>query len=92
MRNDELRKNLCDSGFSSTILCTNPSYDKSIVGITDNGRIIYSYERMVKEFAEDNECTETEAMEFIDYNTVRALPYAGENAPIIMYNVEGVSL
>lgn len=28
------------------------------------------------------------AMEFIDYNTVRACPYMGEQAPIILYRIE----
>jgi len=30
--------------------------------------------------------TEEEAMEFIDYNTIRALPYY-ESAPIILYRL-----
>lgn len=30
--------------------------------------------------------TEEEAMEFIDYNTIRAIPYAGELAPIVLMN------
>ena len=25
-------------------------------------------------------------MEFIDYNTIRAIPYAGEMAPIVLYD------
>ena len=29
-----------------------------------------------------------EAMEFIDYNTVRACTYMGEQAPIILYRIE----
>lgn len=28
-----------------------------------------------------------EAVEWIEYNTIRALPYAGAEAPIIMYPV-----
>ena len=28
-----------------------------------------------------------EAIEFIEYNTIRATPYAGEMAPIILYNL-----
>lgn len=32
--------------------------------------------------------TEVEAIEFIDYNTTGAFPYASGNAPIIMYNIE----
>ena len=32
--------------------------------------------------------TEEEAMEWIDYNTIRALTYAGSKAPIIMFPLE----
>ena len=28
-----------------------------------------------------------EAVDFIDYNTIRSLPYAGEGAPIVMYKI-----
>lgn len=28
---------------------------------------------------------DTEAVEWVDYNTVRALPYMGDGAPIIVY-------
>lgn len=32
--------------------------------------------------------TSEEAMEWIEYNTIRSLPYAGSSAPIIMYRIE----
>ena len=32
--------------------------------------------------------SEEEAMEWIDYNTIRAIPYAGSGAPIIMFDLE----
>ena len=32
-------------------------------------------------------CSEYEAIEFIEYNTLRALPYFGDMAPIIMYDI-----
>ena len=30
---------------------------------------------------------ETSAIEWIEYNTIRSLPYVGDKAPIIMYKV-----
>ena len=32
--------------------------------------------------------TEDEAVEWIDYNTLRAIGYFGADAPIIMYSIE----
>ena len=69
---------------SDALVFDNQSYDNSIIGITLDGRVIYSYERMVIECAEDNEWSEEEAIDWIDYNTIRSLPYAGEKAPIVV--------
>lgn len=60
------------------------AYDNSVVGVTDDGRLVYDYNLMVKEFMEDEECDEIEALEWLDYNTMRALPYMGEDAPIVI--------
>lgn len=69
------------------IVFDNMSYDGSIVGVTTDGRVVYDYDKMVEELMEDEECSYEEATEWIDYNTIRALPYAGENGPIIMYSI-----
>lgn len=81
MVNKKLRKGLPDG----TLILDNASYDNSIVGITFDGRLIYSYGRMVEEYAEENNCSEVDAIEWIDFNTIRSLPYMGDKAPIVMY-------
>ena len=77
--NEEIRNKLPDGA----IILDNPSFDNSIIGITFDGRLIYQYDEMVKELMQDDEIDELEAIEFIDYNTIRALPYMGEKAPLI---------
>lgn len=69
------------------IVFDNLSYDKSIVGITTDGRVVYDYDKMIIELMEDEKWSYEEAVDWIDYNTIRSLPYAGENAPIIMYSI-----
>ena len=69
------------------IVFDNMSYDGSIVGVTTEGRVVYDYDKMVEELMEDEQCNYEEAADWIDYNTIRALPYAGENGPIIMYPI-----
>lgn len=69
-------------------------FDNSIIGVTESGdraKLVYDYNKMVEEFAADNkEADETEdeaitaAIEWIEYNTIRALAYLGEDSPIIM--------
>lgn len=81
--NLELRDEFPDSA----IVFDNMSYDGAIVGITTDGRVVYEYDKMVEELARDENWSHNESAEWIDYNTIRMLPYAGENSPIIMYKL-----
>lgn len=65
------------------IFLENPSFDKSIVGITENNKLIYDYSSMIEEYMEDEKCSYEDAEEFIQYNTLRAIPYF-PNPPVIM--------
>lgn len=67
-----------------TVILDNSAYDNSIIGMTIDGRLIYEINRMIEEYANDNQCTEEEAIEWIEYNTIRALPYMGSKAPVIV--------
>ena len=70
------------------IIFDNMSYDGSIIGVTTDDRVVYSYDKMVEELMQDEEWSYEDAVEWIDYNTIRALPYAGPNGPIIMYSIQ----
>ena len=70
---------------SDSILLENHAYDNSIIGVTLDDRVIYCYELMVQELMNDEGWDELDAIEWIEYNTIRALPYAGKNAPMIVY-------
>ena len=69
------------------IMFSNPSYETAFVGVSDDNRLIYDYELMVEYLVFQDGMTSEEAMDFIDYNSVRSLGYV-ENSPIIMYSVE----
>lgn len=71
-----------------TIVFDNPAYDNSIIGMTHDGRAVYSYFKMVHELMEDDNLEDDEAMDFIETNTMRALPYAGAQAPVVIYTLE----
>lgn len=40
--------------FPDSYLYDNPSFDNSIIGITDSGRVVYDYDMMAQEFVEDD--------------------------------------
>jgi hypothetical protein len=77
----EVREKLDDD----TLVFDNPAYDQSIIGQTFDGRAIYDVDAMAEELAADDEITLEEAMDFIDYNAIRSLPYAGDKAPLVVH-------
>ena len=64
---------------------TDFSYDTALIGISDDNRAVYDFDKMVDWLISTEGFTEEEAIEWIDYNTLRAIGYFGEDAPIIMY-------
>ena len=85
---NDVRELIEDYEFEDVIIFSNPDYASAFVGISEDNRAIYDYEKMVKFLMDKDSITDIEAVEFIDYNTIRALPYFGENAPIIMYRLD----
>ena len=58
-------------------------YDKAILGITDNGQLVYSKEIMVDLLREDDEnLSEEDAWEFLEFNCFCA--YVGDQTPIFV--------
>ena len=52
---------------------------------THDGRVVYSFDRMVECLMHDDGMTYEDAVGFIEYNTIRALPYF-PNAPVVLQN------
>lgn len=73
------------AGYEDVVILENYSYDDALVGVTEDGRAVYDFERMVHWLVETEGMDELEAVEWIEYNTIRALSYEDDSAPIIMY-------
>ena len=69
-------------------LFDNPRYPNSIIGLTIDNRAIYDMEQMIIDLMNEDNISYIDALEFIEYNTIRALSYMGEDAPIILYTKE----
>ena len=82
------RQIICDMGYEESIVFDNPNFDRAIVGITEEGRVVYDYDKMIAILVKRDGMTEWDAADFISYNTIRTIPYAGEYAPIIMHKLE----
>ena len=70
--------------FDDIVLFSNFDYEDAFIGISHDDRAIYDWEKMVTYLVEKQDMTDEEAIEWIDYNTIRALAYY-EKAPIILY-------
>jgi hypothetical protein len=79
--NSEIRNKLP----SNTLVFDNHSYDDSIIGTTFDGRVIYDFDKMVSELMTDEGWSYEEAVDWIEFNTFRSLPYGGEKTPLIVY-------
>jgi hypothetical protein len=79
---------LLENGYEDIVYLTNYSYDSALIGVSTDDRAIYDFELMVKWLVDNENFTADEAIEWIEFNTIRALPYMGSKSPIIMYPLE----
>ena len=61
------------------------AYYPAIIGIAkDRGHVAYGFDKLVDCFAKQNNWTQEEAIEWVEFNVARALTYYGETAPVIL--------
>lgn len=81
---------LSANGYDDVIVFENYSYDDALVGVTSDSRAVYDYDKMVKWLVEKHGFSTMGAIEWIDYNTIRALPYYGDRVPVVIHRLDGV--
>ena len=80
---EELCEFLEAQGHEETVFFEHPSMVKAITGITDSEQLIYDYNLMIEAAMEEEGWTCEEAIEWIEYNTLRSIPYMGRYHPIV---------
>ena len=83
--NEEIRLELSEDA----IVFDNPAFDNAIIAVTTDGKAVYDYNKMVIELMRDDNISEQDAIDWIEYNTLRVIPYAGDMAPIVVFMLEG---
>ena len=86
-RKPSLAQILADAGYEEVLLFENYSYEDAFIGVSEEGRAVYDYSKMIDWLMEKEGFSYEEAVEWIDYNTIRACGYY-EGAPIILYKVD----
>lgn len=62
-------------------------YADAFIGMSSDERAVYSYDKMIEHIMLKEGWPYEEAVEWIDFNTIRALPYGGPKGPIVVYDV-----
>lgn len=76
---------LLEYGYENVKYFVNYSYDDALIGVSEDNKAIYDFDKMVEWLMNEEGFEYIDAIEWIEYNTIRALPYMGEGAPIIMH-------
>lgn len=84
---DEIKDYICEQGYEDTVVFDNPAFATAFIGLSSDGRAVYDYEKMVESLMEEDGIDYVDAVEFIDYNTIRSLPYWYDRAPIVVYPI-----
>lgn len=79
---------LLDYGYEDVQILDGYEYDDALIGVTSDGRAVYEFEKMVECLMSKYGWSDIDAIEWIEYNTIRSLPYFGAKAPIIIYSLE----
>ena len=74
-------------GYTRSKFFSAPHYDSAIIGIDSLDRVVYDYNKMVEHLVDNDGMTPEEAIDFIDYNPVRSVPY-WHGEPIIFHPLE----
>lgn len=84
MNQKELKEILVDNGYEDVILFENPDFASAFIGVTTDEIAVYNYRKMIEHLVNVSEMTEEEAEEYINYNTIRALPYYKKSPVVVM--------
>ena len=91
MHNSDIRKQISDlvgadqDVLNQIIILEVDEFANGFIGLSIDNRAIYSYTRLVDSLSRANKWSTDDAIEWLEYNTIRSLPYMGAKAPIIVH-------
>lgn len=83
MTHDELKAYLKEK-YGGYSLFEPESYDEAIIGVTEDGGVVYSYDKLAEALILHDNMSYEDAIEWLDFNTVRTVPYIHEYQPTIL--------
>lgn len=93
MNNEQLKEKISDmvmdeDELDRIIILEGDEFADGAIGLTEDHCVVYSYDKLVDSLSKEYGST-TDAIEWIEYNTIRSLPYMSSygNVPIIMHEL-----
>lgn len=78
----KLKENISDA--KDVVLIDDEAFRESLVGVTEDKRAVYDFDKMIREYAKYYFCPLSEARDYIEHNIANRLMSMGNKAPIIM--------
>ena len=78
------RERIENEGYEDVIIYDNPSYDDALIGITNDNRAVYDYDKMIEWLVTKENMDYEEAADFVCWNDSF---YYGEGYPLIIFSI-----
>lgn len=85
--NDSLKEWLTNKGFKDAILLDGPSYRNAVIGVSVDGRVIYSERIILENMVFDEGMSRKEAIQYLNSNLLQFMSSKGKNAPIVLTDI-----
>jgi len=84
MNKEKIEEMLASANPKALRLEPNATFDRAILGVASDGRIVYSENKILLALQDVDGMDYDEALGWYEYNTARGIAYAGRHAPIII--------
>lgn len=71
----------------SIVLEPRSTFNRAIIGSDPDGRLVYSANKIIRAFGDEDDMTEEEAVEYFEFNTLGTIqPMDNPNKPLFVYD------
>ena len=70
---------------NTIIILEGDEFADGFIGLSTDNRAVYAYDKLVDSLSRFNNWSTDEAIDWLEYNTIRSLPYLGDKSPIVIH-------
>ena len=76
---------LLEAGYDAVLIFKNYGFDDALIGVTEDNRAVYDYDKMVTWIMDLEGFTVEEAVDWIGFNIISFLPRHDTKGPIVIH-------